>query len=158
MKILAIDPATECGWAHSNGSGGTWNLSVRKDESSGMRLIRFEAKLMEVINSVGVEVIAFEVPSVARGKKANLNGLKLGTKLQAIIERITESTDGMESIGKNLSEIKKHATGKGNASKDDMLVAARERFGEVVDDNHADALWLLDLIKTELVVVDENED
>ena len=151
MHILAIDPATKCGWAHSNGASGVWDLSIRRDESSGMRLLRFESKLMEVGRLVGVDVIAFEVPTVAQGRKANLDGVKLGTKLQAIIERLCEGGN-MEHIGYNLSTIKKHATGKGNANKEAMLAAAREQWPdvEIMDDNQADALWLLDLAQTEL--------
>ena len=149
MNILALDPATQCGWAHSNGASGTWDLSIRKDESSGMRLLRFEAKLREII-SIGVDVIAFEIPSVARGKKANMDGLKLCTKLQAIIERICESTEGLECVGYNLQTIKAHA---GCRKKEEMVKAARKKWPEasVEDDNVADALWLLDLAKRDLV-------
>lgn len=156
MRILAIDPATKTGWAHSNGPSGVWDLSIRKDESSGMRLIRFEAKLLEIIRGVGVDVIVFEAPSVARGPKANLDGLKLGTKLQAIVERICEMTDGLEYKGYNLQTIKSHALSdqpKGNPrDKAAMVAAAKRRWpGEVIiDDNHADALWLLDLAQEEL--------
>ena len=151
MKILAIDPATKCGWAHSNGASGTWDLSIRRDESSGMRLLRFEAKVLEVARLIGIDVIAFESPTVAQGRKANLDGMKLGVKLQAIIERLCEGTD-IEHIGYNLSTIKKHATGKGNASKEMMLSAARRRWPDayIEDDNEADALWLLDIAQKEL--------
>ena len=45
MNILAIDPATVCGWAHSGAGSGVWDLSVRADESNGMRLLRLRAKL-----------------------------------------------------------------------------------------------------------------
>lgn len=39
--------------------------------------------------------------------------------------------------------MKKFATGKGNASKDQVLVAAVMRFGREFDDNNqADAMWL----------------
>lgn len=39
--------------------------------------------------------------------------------------------------------LKKYATGKGNASKVDVIIAARERLGlDSTDDNQADALWL----------------
>ena len=151
MKILAIDPATKCGWAHSNGASGTWDLSIRRDESSGMRLLRFEAKVLEVARLIGIDVIAFESPTVAQGRKANLDGMKLGVKLQAIIERMCVGTD-IEHIGYNLSTIKKHATGKGNASKEMMLAAARRRWpdADIEDDNEADALWLLDIAQKEL--------
>ena len=44
------------------------------------------------------------------------------------------------------TEIKKHATGKGNASKPMMIEAARNKLGYTgADDNEADALWILDL-------------
>ena len=36
--------------------------------------------------------------------------------------------------------IKKHATGKGNASKDDMIASVRLRGHNPADDNEADAL------------------
>ena len=39
--------------------------------------------------------------------------------------------------------IKKHATGRGNANKDDMIRSARETFGllALVSDDEADALF-----------------
>ena len=148
LNILALDPATKCGWAHSNGAGGVWDLSIARDESSGMRLIRFEGKLREIIKKVPVDVIVYETPTVASGKKANMNGLKLGTKLQAIIERLTETLGCLESKGYNLQTIKSHA---GVRKKDELVAKAKQRFGFVEDDNHADALWLLDLAKKELV-------
>ena len=152
MNVLAIDPATKCGWAHSNGASGVWDLSIRKDESSGMRLIRFEGKLREVINTVGVDLIAFETPSVARGRKANLDGVKLGTKLQAIIERLCELTPRLDCVGYNLQIIKAHALqdrSKGSRrDKAAMVAAAKRRWPDmtIIDDNHADALWLLDWV------------
>lgn len=39
--------------------------------------------------------------------------------------------------------IKKHATGKGNASKDEMIEAMKARGHSPADDNEADALALL---------------
>jgi Holliday junction resolvasome RuvABC endonuclease subunit len=45
--------------------------------------------------------------------------------------------------GVPVGTIKKHATGKGNASKDDMIAAIRLRGFQPTDDNEADALALL---------------
>ena len=42
-----------------------------------------------------------------------------------------------------MGTIKKHATGKGNASKDEMVAAMRLLGHEPADDNEADALALL---------------
>ena len=48
-------------------------------------------------------------------------------------------------IGIPVGTIKKHATGKGNASKEMMIEAARKKLGyKDDDDNEADALWILD--------------
>ncbi|WP_246099051.1 hypothetical protein [Tepidimonas thermarum] len=46
--------------------------------------------------------------------------------------------------GVPVGTIKKHATGKGNAGKAEMIAAAKVRGFDPVDDNHADALALLD--------------
>jgi Holliday junction resolvasome RuvABC endonuclease subunit len=45
--------------------------------------------------------------------------------------------------GVPVGTIKKHATGKGNASKEDMIAAARRQGFDPADDNEADALALL---------------
>jgi Holliday junction resolvasome RuvABC endonuclease subunit len=41
----------------------------------------------------------------------------------------------------HLSKLKKNATGKGNATKQEMIEAAKVRFGLELDDNAADALF-----------------
>lgn len=58
----------------------------------------------------------------------------------------------IEITSKSPSELKKYATGKGNANKDLMLAAARKRWPdlELVDDNHADALHLLSMMISDL--------
>ncbi|KKK46918.1 hypothetical protein LCGC14_3160460 [marine sediment metagenome] len=153
MKILALDPATVTGFAYSNGASGTWDLSVRKDESSGMRLIRFEAKVREIIDTVGVDVIAFETPTVGKGKKANFDALKLQTKMQAVVELVAEQTEGVEYIGYHLSTIKKFALPNAKTrDKAAMLAAAKKKWPDVdiIDDNQADAMFLLALAQYEL--------
>ena len=71
-------------------------------------------------------------------------------KMQGVIESwCTEN--GIEYRGYSPGEIKKHAlqgekVAKGE-SKKRILELARKEFGDVADDNAADALWLLDLAK-----------
>ena len=48
MKVLALDIASTTGWCLDKGIYGTWNFKTRKDESMGMKLIRFRAKLQEI--------------------------------------------------------------------------------------------------------------
>lgn len=149
MKILALDPATKCGWAHSDGPSGVFDLSIRRDESAGMRLLRLKGKLNEIRRDVGIELVAYEA---ARNAAQKMQGaLVVQATMQGVIVSWCEE-HGIEYRGYSPSEIKKHATGKGNASKCDMVKAAEAKFGPVEDDNHADALWILHLIQSELLV------
>ncbi len=147
-RILAIDQATQCGWAHSSSphASGVWDLSIRSDESGGTRLIRFESKIREVMAGPGVDLIVFETVSVASGPKANMNGMKLGSKLQAVIEALCERESSIECMSYNPQTIKAFANAK---KKEEVVAAAKKKWPdiEILDDNHADALWLLALAK-----------
>lgn len=149
MNILALDPATKCGWAHSCGESGVWDLSVRRDESSGMRLIRLRGKLCDIRENVGVDLVVFEASrSLQHG-----NAVRVAAALQGTIE-VWCCDNRVEYRGYSPSEIKKHATGKGNSGKEMMMAAAAKRWPDVklIDDNHADALLLLELASAELSV------
>ena len=151
MQILAIDPATKCGWAHSCGVSGTWDLSIRRDESSGMRLIRLRGKLLELFRASPVEVVVFEA---ARNCAPSMQGaLVVQAELQAIIKAVCHD-NCIDYRGYSPTEIKKHATGKGNANKAAMIATAKAKWPDRgdIDDNEADALWLLDLAATTLEV------
>lgn len=141
MNILALDVATNCGWATQTASG-TWNLTPRKDESKGMRLIRFKAKLKEMVELEKIDLICFEAAAVY-GKFPNFVEMEMHGVLKLFCE---ERSLNYAAI--SVSEIKKHATGKGNAGKPQMIAAAKEKLGYTGgDDNEADALWILDLAK-----------
>ena len=150
MNILALDPATTTGWAHSSGVSGVWDLSVRRDESRGMRLIRLNKKLSEIHESVGIDLLAFEA---ARNAGPKMQGaLVVQAELQGIIKLYCE-TNEIDYIGLSPAEIKKHATNKGNANKEAMVKAARSKFIgiDIIDDNHADALHILDFIQVRYI-------
>lgn len=144
MRILALDPATHCGFAHSCGISGTWDLSVRRDESAGMRLIRLSSKLNEIL-SMGIDLVVFEA---ARHAAPKMQGaLVIQAQMQGVIVHWCENNK-KQYRGFSPSEIKKHATGKGNASKDIMMASAALKWPQMRDDDEADALWLLDLAKS----------
>ena len=148
MKILALDVATKCGWAHSCGASGTWDLSVRRDESGGMRLLRLASKLNDVFGSVGINLVVFEA---ARHAGPGMQGaLVVHAEMQGQVKAWCD-VRSIRYRGYSPSEIKKHATGKGNAGKELMLEAARKKWPgiDIVDHNQADALWLLDLARSE---------
>ena len=145
-KILALDIATHCGWAinvsETSNIYGVWDLSPKRDESAGMRLIRFRSKLNEVIERENINIVVFERPA-GRHVGAVIVQSELQGQVKVICEDKRISYRGFSS-----QEIKKFATGKGNANKEAMKKAARERFGYVGnDDNEADAICLLHLAK-----------
>jgi len=147
--ILALDLGAKLGWAHSWGHSGTWDMSIRAkdDESAGMRLLRFEAKLREQV-AQGVTVVVFEAVTSGKGPNANLNVVKAHTKLQAIVERLAAEL-GFDHKSYNNKTIKARCKAK---NKDDIVAAARAMWPDhdIEDDNQADALWCLQLAKEEL--------
>ncbi len=54
-----------------------------------------------------------------------------------------------------VQHIKKHATGKGNANKDAMITAARQKWPAAMldDDNEVDARWLCDLVRGRISLI-----
>src|SRR5687767_3789126 len=104
-NILAVDPATHCGWAHSAGPCGTWDLSIRRDESKGMRLLRLRGKLNDIKNSAGVDIVIYEA---ARHAAPKMQGaLVVQAELQGVLVLWCED-NGVEYKGVSPSEIKKH--------------------------------------------------
>lgn len=145
MRVLAIDPATNCGVAIADTSfvapmWAVWDLSTRRDESTGMKLLRLESKLVEIFDNGGLGLIVFEAARFAAPKMQG--ALVHQAKLQAIIERFAERK-GIPSRGYSATELKKFVLG-GRGSKEDVIAAARKRWGyDGDDDNEADALGLL---------------
>ena len=141
MNVLAIDPGTKCGWAFGREPAlqlsGVWDLAPRRHEGGGMRFVRLQRLLGEFSDAPAL--VAYEEVRRHRGTDAaHIYGGIVAT-LQAWCE---ERSIPYTAIP--VGTIKRHATGKGNADKVAMLEAARARFGEgVIDDNQADALWLL---------------
>lgn len=152
--ILALDAATKCGWAiHQNGAieaSGVWDLSVRRDESGGMRLVRLRAKLDELYRICGVCLVVFEA---SRNLKHG-NAIRVAAELQGVIKLWCQDVK-LDYRGYSPAEIKKFATGKGNCGKNEMRLAAHKRWPEAhgyVEDwipDEADARWLAELAASE---------
>lgn len=140
QKILAIDQASNCGWAITDDIYGVWDLTTRKDEDSGMKLIRFRNKLKEVCALEGISLIVYE-----RVAGQHANSIIHAAKLVAIIETFCKD-NGLHYASFSAAEIKKFATGKGNCNKERMVQAAQQMYGYPGnDDNIADALHILNL-------------
>jgi Holliday junction resolvasome RuvABC endonuclease subunit len=146
MKILAIDPGTHCGWALRLDDGsifsGVWDLKPSRFEGGGMRWLRLRGFLDRFTGRQMPGLVAFEeVRHHAGVDAAHIYGGIIAT-LQAWCE-----SSGVPYTSIPVATIKKAATGKGNAKKDAMITAARERWPQqgIADDNQADALWILEV-------------
>ena len=137
MKILAIDQASNCGWAISQDIFGCWDLTTRRDESIGMKLIRFKSKLKEICEKESIEMVAYE-----RVAGFHKSAIIHAAKLVAVIESYCEENK-IQYCAFSATEIKKFATGKGTANKQKMIEAAKKEFDyQGTNDNEADALWI----------------
>lgn len=140
MKILALDQASNCGWCCGKDLYGCWDLNTRKDESSGMKMIRFRSKLKEIIASENIDLIVYE-----RVAGQHKNSIIHAAKMVAIIETFCEENN-LQYIAYSASEIKKFATGNGNANKAAMIAAAALKYGYTgTNDNEADAIHIYHL-------------
>lgn len=147
MNILALDLATKCGWCVTPRTSGVWVLANKnRHASEGIRYITFEKRLRTAIKGLRVEFIAYE--EVRHHTSTGASHVYGG--LQAILLKVAEEL-GINYQSIPVSQIKKHATGRGNANKDAMVAAAEEKWPaiRIEDDNHADALWIWDLAQKE---------
>jgi Holliday junction resolvasome RuvABC endonuclease subunit len=145
IVILATDPASMFGWALSNELYGLWDMRTRKDESMGMKLIRLESKLNEIHEVHPLDLVVYERPAGQHKMAMVHQGKLIGT-----LEKWCQQ-NGIEYKGYSAGEIKKFATGKGNCGKPAMIKAAQDKYGYIGDDdNIADALHLLNMVKERL--------
>lgn len=141
--LLALDLGTTTGWALRDCTGhitsGTESFRPQRFEGGGMRYLRFRRWISEIQESVSeIQFLYFEeVRRHAGVDAAHAYGGFLAT-LTAWCEH-----HGIPYQGVPVGTIKKHATGKGNASKDEMVASVRARGHQPADDNEADALALL---------------
>jgi Holliday junction resolvasome RuvABC endonuclease subunit len=138
MKLLALDIATKTGWRTAT-SSGVWDLKANRGESSGMRVVRFKSKVKELIALEGITQISYERPAGLHKSSIMVASEMIGVLMDLCIEL------GVEYASYSASEIKKFATGAGNANKEKMIRAAIELGFNVIDDNHADAIHLYNL-------------
>lgn len=143
MRILALDLATKTGYAHTDGTSGVWRLP---NGPNGRRWMDFKEWLDDMVGMHGTDVIVAEAslhqPGTA-GRMANAMHTMIEVvcdKYQLDYKRVAAST------------LKKYATGSGRGDKAAMWQAAKARgiASVPVDDNHLDALWVLDWALHEL--------
>ncbi|MBF0341100.1 MAG: hypothetical protein HQL95_09100 [Magnetococcales bacterium] len=150
--ILALDLGSKTGWALHQSDGtitsGTVEFRPGRFEGGGMAFVRFKKWLDEVSRFAGpIGSIFFEeVRAHAGVTAAHVYGGFLA-HLSAWAEQAEIPYQGVP-----VGTIKRHATGKGNASKAEVIEAMRRKGHHPADDNAADALAILHWVLDEEVV------
>jgi len=138
-----LDLGTTTGWALRGRDSAITSSSEafkpQRFEGGGMRYLRFKRWLTEIKQSCdGIDAVFFEEVRRHAGVDAAHAYGGFMAHLTAWCEHHQIPYQGVP-----VGTIKKHATGKGNASKDEMVGAMRQRGFQPGDDNEADALAIL---------------
>lgn len=145
---LALDCAAKTGWAVGSRSGaihgcGLWKRSHKEGDHPGQRFIDFRQSLYEALDIFGADRVVYEIPM------GNFKSFAAGHSIHGYIAQVEMACAerGIPVSTIPQPTLKKYATGSGNAKKGKMLAAARRKWPKlkIVDDNVADALWLLDM-------------
>jgi Holliday junction resolvasome RuvABC endonuclease subunit len=142
-RVLAIDLGTITGWALRSNDGriahGFARFKPDRFEGGGMRYLRFKRWLTDIKQSTeGLDAVYFEEVRRHLGVDAAHAYGGFMAHLTAWCEHHQIPYQGIP-----VGTIKKHATGKGNAGKTEVIAAMRALGHPVTDDNEADALALL---------------
>ena len=139
MHILALDLGTVTGWAQCHDGqviSGTVRLR-RRGERDGVQYLRW-ADWLDNVKFHGLDGVWYERVYRHIGTDAAhaYGGYKAILLAWACSHNIPCHGIGVQAI-------KKHITGRGQATKDQVIAAVRNIGYDPVDDNHADALALL---------------
>jgi len=141
--ILALDLGTTTGWALRDREGqishGYTSFRPQRFEGGGMRYLRFKRWLTEIKGIAG-DIHALYFEEVRR--HAGVDAAHIYGGLMATLTAWCEHHD-IPYQGVPVGAIKRHATGRGNAGKDEVISAMQAKGHPVTDDNEADALALL---------------
>lgn len=156
MKLVVggIDCGLRTGYAVGLIEGGELELlesgwadfaSPSRRESMGVRFLRFRAWLVDFVRSLrkvaegygATPLVVVEAPH-QRGQAATMYGVGFVTRVAEVCEEL----GGIEWEAVHSSTLKRVATGKGSASKSEMVRWASEVRGEVdpCEENEADAI------------------
>ena len=142
MTILCLDLGTKTGYMLSNGKHGFQDFATKRHEGGGMRYLRFRRWLenlhkAEQFNEVYYEEVRRHIGTSA----AHIYG-----GLQAAITTFCEERN-IPYSSVPVQTIKKKVTGKGNASKKEVIDAFVNLGYAVTDDNEADAIAIYEVVK-----------
>lgn len=146
-NVLAFDLGSKCGWAHcaapgSPVSSGLIRTAPTRFESQGMRGVKFEKAVIALLDAYQPRLVAFERVH----RHSSTIAAQVWGAYSTLLMKLCDERD-ITYKGYSVQEIKKHATGKGNASKELMIAAATRRWPDqhIVTDDVADALHIMAL-------------
>ncbi len=145
MNFLALDLATRTGWAYMlDGQvySGVTDFKRKKKDHEGEPFRKFYMWFNTILKDAKPEKIFFEEPGFMKFRKAT----EMRGGYAAIVKGYCAELN-LPIEGVPVGTIKKHATGKGNAKKADMVAAMKAQGFDPKDDNEADALALLKYIE-----------
>ena len=155
MRVIAIDPGTSCGYAYTDTGtvcveqSGVLDLKPRRHEGGGMRCVRMKSLLWALASTFPAGDVGALFYEEVRGHRGT-DAAHIYGGIIAVIAAFCEERS-IPYRGIPVGTIKKRATGKGNASKAQMIESAQERWGDTIkSDDQADALWLLQVGLEEL--------
>lgn len=149
--ILALDLGTRTGWAvrwdSKHVASGVESFEPRRGESAGMRLLRFRRWFRDMLSLTQAALVAYEEPAFHPDPRRP--NVSVAHNLEGVL--LAEVEGRHDYVSPTPAEVKRHVTGRGNASKAEVMAAARQRWGkDQVDEDEADALcllaWVLDAI------------
>jgi Holliday junction resolvasome RuvABC endonuclease subunit len=150
MITLGLDMATKTGWCFASNNkivgrvgkstiieSGVQDFAKRRGEGNGLLFMRFRKWLIDLCETLKPDLIVYERAHF-RGGAATELCVGMQTRAQELAAEI-----GVESAPVPTGTLKKWATGKGNAGKEQMMEMASVYLGrEPIDDNEADAALL----------------
>lgn len=143
-NVMALDLGTQCGWAVATRDGKFLSGSDRFDAARcggpGKRWLAFREFLTARAREAGgIQAVYYE--DVKQPFASNL-AARTYCGLLAILEAWA-AANNIPLQGVGVGTIKKHATGRGNAKKPEMIAAAQAMGVRVSTDDEADAIALL---------------
>lgn len=157
MSTLYLDLGTQTGFAIREDNGhiksGSVSFHQNRYAGGGMRFLKFRDWLAKINEKRRIEAIYFEEVRAHKGTYA----AQVYGGFWAMLTTWCEIL-GIPYEGIPVGSIKKHVTGKGNASKQEVINAVVAQGHTPQDDNEADALALLHYVERERLAEEKQED
>ena len=139
-RVLALDCATKCGYAISDGISGVKDLKPSPNQRPGARYQRLRTLLKQALQTYpDLSLVVYEEP-IPHHK--GIEAAEMAWGYVAIIKMWCADHD-MAVRGVHISSWKKFVTGNGKATKDDVIDAVKKMGFIPFDHNHADSIGIM---------------